>query len=50
MCFACLVAKKMKEKTQKYRFFNFLGNQLFEEEHEQFWGSEKEYEQFWGRT
>ena len=24
-----------------------LGNELFEEEHEQFWISEKEYEQLW---
>ena len=27
-----------------------MGNKLFEEEHEQFWGSEEEHEQFWGKN
>ena len=30
-----------------WHFYNFLGNELFEEEHEQFWGSEEEHEQLW---
>ena len=48
VCFACLVAKKMQEDKQKnIDFYNFLGNKLFEEEHEPFWGSEEEYEQLW---
>ena len=49
VCFACLVAKKMQEDKQKnIDFFNFLGNKLFEEEHEPFQESEEEHEQLWG--
>ena len=49
MCFAFLVAKKMQEDKQYIYidFYNFLGNKLFEEEHEPFWGSEEEHEQLW---
>ena len=48
MCFACLVVKKMQEEKQKnIDSYNFLANELFEEEHEPFWKSEEEYEQFW---
>lgn len=31
----------MQKEKQKYWFFNFLGNQLFEEEHEQLWEEHK---------
>ena len=37
----------MQKEKPKYWFFNFLGNQLFEEEQEQFWRSEEEHEQLW---
>ena len=38
VCFACLVAKKMQEEKQKnIDFYNFLGNEVFVEEHEPFW-------------
>ena len=49
VCFACLVAKKMQEVKQKnIDFYNFLGNEVFVEEHEPFWESEEEHEEFWG--
>ena len=33
--FACLIAKKMQEEKQNnIDFYNFIGNELFEEEHE----------------
>ena len=36
-----------EEKQKNIDFYNFLGNELFEEEHEPFWGSEEEHEQLW---
>ena len=39
--------RKWKKRNKNIDFYNFLDNELFEEEHEQFWGSEKEHEQLW---
>ena len=43
-----LLRKCKKRKQKNIDFYNFLGNELFEEEHEPFWESEEEHEQFWG--
>ena len=41
--------RKCKKRNKKnIDFYNFLGNELFEEEHELFWEIEEEHEQFWG--
>ena len=43
-----LLRKCKKRKQKNIDFYNFLGNELFEEEHEPLWESEEEREQFWG--
>ena len=43
-----LLRKCKKRKQKNIDFYNFLGNELFEEEHEPLWESEEEHEQFWG--
>ena len=41
--------RKCKKRNKKnIDFYNFLGNELFEEEHEPFWECEEEHEQFQG--
>ena len=42
--------RKCKKRNKNIDFCNFLGNELFEEEHEPFWGSEEEHEQLWKNT
>ena len=37
--------RKCKKRNKNIDFYYFLGNEWFEEEHEQFWGSEEEHEQ-----
>ena len=39
--------RKYKKRNKNIDFYNFLGNKLFDEEHEPLWGSEKEHEQLW---
>ena len=39
--------RKCKKRNKNIYFYNFLGNELFEEEHKQFWRSEEEHEQLW---
>ena len=39
--------RKFKKRNKKnIDFYNFPGNELFEEEHEPFWECEEEHEQF----